>query len=632
MPVLQDEDEQRDLLDADLDGELDLERDLLNVENADNEEPRAAIARDHKLAVDQESRQREEWLEKVLAIIKPSVVKGLACATTGMLMLLETGQVFTWTDKARVPSEVIFPSALSRQGHEDGDLRIRVVIEQIEAGEDHFAARSSSLRRNLYTWGANGSGQLGLEDTRPRASPCIVVSIEERVTDVTFYAINVPSVSGEASVHNMELMNFTVSSAAKIDVEVVKDSGLAAVEDRLERAEAGLARKIAEMTGMEKHREAIVARLKDAELELEDLNKENAQLRGQVVRIKLGRQARISELAKLQDLLPSSLGTEAKLDRSANLNAAISRDTQDLDELENQTLEGIKTRIALEESAGEQRRALDSLASEQVAKELQIHEIETRICMYKRIQLRRQERLQQNYTASSGGSNSARQMLMLMSRVSFSAMPGDEIMVGSISIALDGFGANSERSLYQDVLVTLYEDRDGSPSTLVSKEHVQLNRVSAKAAYSVRTFTFETPSTLVAHSMQGGRAFFWIALISPRPNGIVRIFGQNSIGGTLRDVQQVRGSSMSLWVTLDRETNEPPESLGIVSALSRRPSPLHPFLSAHALSVCDRCFRLIDAVIEERLQVNTMLKSKIDCTEIKKAAQEFAQSRIMMMS
>jgi len=120
-----------------------------------------------------ESHSRKQyWIGSMLETLQPLPVKSLACSgVSGAIMLLETCEVYGWMSAFKTPQKVVFPGEVT-------------AIVQIAAGEDHFAARSKAYYHNMFTWGGNSCGQLGLGHLRDSHLPCAITSIEERVVDI----------------------------------------------------------------------------------------------------------------------------------------------------------------------------------------------------------------------------------------------------------------------------------------------------------------------------------------------------------------------------------------------------------------------------------------------------------------
>lgn len=128
------------------------------------------------LGASQQDARREEWLSSVLRVLEGVPVRAMACGgpAVGALLLLESGHVFALARHAVAPRQVLFAGMAS-------DDR----VEGIAAGSDHLAARTGAFTRNLYTWGRNDRGQLGLGHRRPESEPRVVAGIDEQVLSVS---------------------------------------------------------------------------------------------------------------------------------------------------------------------------------------------------------------------------------------------------------------------------------------------------------------------------------------------------------------------------------------------------------------------------------------------------------------
>ncbi len=63
-------------------------------------------------------------------------------------------------------------------------LQSTVFVKHIAAGSHHFAAITFEPSDNLWTWGLNDKGQLGLGDTEPRGFPTKVTTLPEAVAQI----------------------------------------------------------------------------------------------------------------------------------------------------------------------------------------------------------------------------------------------------------------------------------------------------------------------------------------------------------------------------------------------------------------------------------------------------------------
>jgi len=223
-----------------------------------------------------------------------------------------------------------------------------------------------------------------------------------------------------------------------------------------------------------------------------------------------------------------------------------------------------------------------------------------------------------------GVNNGNNHSLLLLTRLSFSAMVGDELVLSDVILDVDGQGANARQFYSQEVMAILYEDSAGRPGPRIMGSLSQRVRVGAGASRLILKLEFDSPITVVARATRRGLGHVWVGLWIPNPHGTLRVYGLPRKLQSSEDDRQAHALSDSLyartpkslivWLVSDGEEKQPPYSLDLVPSESKHRSPLHPYISAHALSVCDRGLRILTSVINERQEVNLLLASQADHT------------------
>ncbi|XP_048669557.1 E3 ISG15--protein ligase HERC5 isoform X3 [Marmota marmota marmota] len=108
---------------------------------------------------------------KFQSILQEKYIIQITCGDYHSLALSKGGELFAWGQNlhGQLGVERIFPSTPIPQMVEN---LAGVPLVQISAGEAHSMALSMS--GNVYSWGKNNFGQLGLGHTKNRAAPCLI--------------------------------------------------------------------------------------------------------------------------------------------------------------------------------------------------------------------------------------------------------------------------------------------------------------------------------------------------------------------------------------------------------------------------------------------------------------------------
>ncbi|KAF7480265.1 Hypothetical predicted protein [Marmota monax] len=108
---------------------------------------------------------------KFQSILQEKYIIQITCGGYHSLALSKGGELFAWGQNlhGQLGVERIFPSTPIPQMVEN---LAGVPLVQISAGEAHSMALSMS--GNVYSWGKNNFGQLGLGHTKNRAAPCLI--------------------------------------------------------------------------------------------------------------------------------------------------------------------------------------------------------------------------------------------------------------------------------------------------------------------------------------------------------------------------------------------------------------------------------------------------------------------------
>ena len=111
-------------------------------------------------------------------------VKMLACSQKSTIALLVGGEMYTWgeDDNSIGGDDNEIPITEDAYDHVMWPRRINLMKEVIfvAAGHDHFAALTVETKYNLYTWGKNNAGQLGLGDKQNKKVPRKIISWKTR--------------------------------------------------------------------------------------------------------------------------------------------------------------------------------------------------------------------------------------------------------------------------------------------------------------------------------------------------------------------------------------------------------------------------------------------------------------------
>jgi hypothetical protein len=228
--------------------------------------------------------------------------------------------------------------------------------------------------------------------------------------------------------------------------------------------------------------------------------------------------------------------------------------------------------------------------------------------------------------------------LLLLTKVQYLAVRGDELVIDSISLELDGQGAVEMdaglRFQSQNVAGVLYEDQDGAPSRLLPGARSERVRVEGQAGRAVVTLRFPVPVSVMTQNVQRGKGALWVGIHVDSPRAFVRVYGRASRaalaaaaaatakarpGGGARDdagapdpaadAPRRKDCSWLVEVRSDSARGQPPHAIDALPAEQRYASPLHPSLRLDLLSVCDRCRRMLRDAVRERRAINALLLS-----------------------
>ena len=109
-------------------------------------------------------------------------ISGVACGRKHALAVSETGSVFSWNhsgDKVRILDFLMTPQGEAK-GKKPQPTPVR--IQKVACGDAHSVALSSTSG-HVFSWGDNGSGQLGHGDKIPRQEPTYLALPLSDVTD-----------------------------------------------------------------------------------------------------------------------------------------------------------------------------------------------------------------------------------------------------------------------------------------------------------------------------------------------------------------------------------------------------------------------------------------------------------------
>ncbi|XP_047422955.1 E3 ISG15--protein ligase HERC5 isoform X2 [Sciurus carolinensis] len=114
---------------------------------------------------------------KFQSILQEKYIIQITCGDYHSLALSKGGELFAWGQNldGQLGIGRIFPSTLIPQVVEQ---LAGVPLVQISAGEAHSMALSMS--GNVYSWGKNNFGQLGLGHTKNKAAPCLIETPDNR--------------------------------------------------------------------------------------------------------------------------------------------------------------------------------------------------------------------------------------------------------------------------------------------------------------------------------------------------------------------------------------------------------------------------------------------------------------------
>ncbi|GFO40077.1 rcc1 and BTB domain-containing protein 1 [Plakobranchus ocellatus] len=117
---------------------------------------------------------------KITAVIGARVTIGIACGQTSSMALMENGEVYGWgyngNGQLGIGNNVNQPNPSKVQS------LASVIITQVVCGYAHTLALSDE--GIMYSWGANSYGQLGTGNKANMVSPAVVVNHGERYVEV----------------------------------------------------------------------------------------------------------------------------------------------------------------------------------------------------------------------------------------------------------------------------------------------------------------------------------------------------------------------------------------------------------------------------------------------------------------
>ncbi|XP_021346916.1 RCC1 and BTB domain-containing protein 1-like [Mizuhopecten yessoensis] len=117
---------------------------------------------------------------KVMAVIGTKFVTSIACGQTSTMALMDSGEVFGWgyngNGQLGLGNNVNQPNPCKVQGLQG------IIISQLVCGYAHTLALSDE--GVLYTWGANSYGQLGTGNKANQVAPTRVETKGERMVEV----------------------------------------------------------------------------------------------------------------------------------------------------------------------------------------------------------------------------------------------------------------------------------------------------------------------------------------------------------------------------------------------------------------------------------------------------------------
>jgi hypothetical protein len=227
--------------------------------------------------------------------------------------------------------------------------------------------------------------------------------------------------------------------------------------------------------------------------------------------------------------------------------------------------------------------------------------------------------------------------LLLLTKVQYFAVRGDELAINSVSVELDGQGEEEEgaglRFRSQSVVGVLYEDQDGAPSRLLPGALSERVRVEGQAGRTVVTLRFPVPVSVLTKNVKGCKGALWVGIHIDSPRSFLRVFGRESratlaaraakarsggraapddVGAPEKNDANTPRRQVCSWlieVRSDSARGQPPHAIDTLPVEQRSASPLHPSLVLELLSVCDRCHRLLRDAVRERRAINDLLLS-----------------------